>query len=102
MKKNNRRNDFSRARTKSRRKTCWMWDKSLFLIVCGWILTPFIAALMVFSWFAFCLWVSGRNTQVALEYCFLVFCLTLSLVITMFFTWGLIKLAQVALKNISE
>ena len=102
MKKNDRSTDAFWLCLMGGQETRWMRDESLFLIVCGWILTPFIAALMVFSWFAFCLWVSGRNTQVALEYCFLVFCLTLSLFITMLFTWGLIKLAQVVLKNMSE
>ena len=59
MKKNDRSTDAFTLYLMNRWETHWMWNESLFLIACGWVLAPFLSALMVLSWLTF-LWMIGR------------------------------------------
>ena len=59
MKKNDRSTDAFWLCLMGRQETRWMRDESLFLIACGWILTPFLSVLTVLSWLTF-LWIIGR------------------------------------------
>lgn len=59
MEKNDRSTDAFTLHLINRWETHWMWNDALFLIVCGFILAPFFAVLMVLFWLTF-LWMIGR------------------------------------------